>query len=410
MIILGDSQFLTSVSNAEAKNLWTKLLAMMEAKQQLMDYFPAFCARHKKLSQIKLPSEFSKFSRDGGCDLPCTEMLECGHQCPHSCHPDISAEAHKKVRCTKPAVWTCHVGHSNKYTCCDGKPTDCRQCRKIAAEKLRIELEYEAERNRRLASQQELDQQIAAAEQRLQEKKRQHADAVVQLEKEQRIRELQLRQEEQEQETRILHQLRADEQAKALEELRMRTAKASAEETGKVNDKMEQLKHEEAVIQADTQTVSSLVNLAAAADKRDLKEFNLVLSKIDRSIHLVIANKLALSVGGAAVDWFAADLSFNGIVESAPSQLSYPLSLIAKGEYFKAREAFKAKLRAEENLTIEEQIVSIGYSLCSVLISSVKQCQQFIDEMIRVSPRLTSEIAGTKQIEHAFKLFYLPRT
>ncbi|KAF7193807.1 Helicase required for RNAi-mediated heterochromatin assembly 1 [Pseudocercospora fuligena] len=93
---------------------WTQVITIMAGSGQASEVpqlesarfdqkLPVRCHKHNKATDIKEPEDWEKFV--GGCELPCGEVLSCGHPCPVTCHPF----SHDHVSCD---------------TCRTPKPTD----------------------------------------------------------------------------------------------------------------------------------------------------------------------------------------------------------------------------------------------------------------------------------------------
>jgi hypothetical protein len=58
------------------------------------------CERHPDdIMQVTVPDDFVRLAPDGGCVLPCTQRLLCGHACDSSCHSQV---LHDAVKCLEP--------------------------------------------------------------------------------------------------------------------------------------------------------------------------------------------------------------------------------------------------------------------------------------------------------------------
>ncbi|RPA86468.1 P-loop containing nucleoside triphosphate hydrolase protein [Ascobolus immersus RN42] len=99
MYIIGDS-------NTARRNvpMWDQVIRILAQNGNLSNMFDLSCSRHpEKRIFIVTPGDFSKFSPEGGCALPCGRDLECGHPCPDHCH---SEAMHNSVACQEPCTRT----------------------------------------------------------------------------------------------------------------------------------------------------------------------------------------------------------------------------------------------------------------------------------------------------------------
>lgn len=114
----------------EKAPFWRKLYQILRKGDEVMP--------DKRIGSFKLPlGKCEKHDREliikdlpdwegnmGGCDLPCGQTRECGHQCKHNCHP----LEHSKLRCTEACVKKLECGHACKQVCSD--PCRCTICEK----------------------------------------------------------------------------------------------------------------------------------------------------------------------------------------------------------------------------------------------------------------------------------------
>ena len=133
MILIGNSQCLRNASNSEARKHWGQVLDKMEAGGNLFTGLPAVCQQHKKpiLPLLDSTEAFHQHAPDGGCSLPCTAQLPCGHACPLRCH--AFDPQHTSVRCSELVYSTCERGHMTVRKCCDQEAVclTCLDIRKV---------------------------------------------------------------------------------------------------------------------------------------------------------------------------------------------------------------------------------------------------------------------------------------
>lgn len=93
------------IGNADtAKNItmWNQVLNILQETGSFGDAFELQCPRHKDTPLLaRGPEDFSKISPEGGCILPCTQRLNCGHACPNRCHSQL---LHGSVFCLEPCT------------------------------------------------------------------------------------------------------------------------------------------------------------------------------------------------------------------------------------------------------------------------------------------------------------------
>ena len=98
----------------EASPLWREVLKIMVTDQRRVGYhLPLWCKKHGREVQVKDPEDFEKYH--GGCDLKCPDSLECGHPCPHKCHP----YEHSKIICPMKCERMLRCGHVCEGRCGD---------------------------------------------------------------------------------------------------------------------------------------------------------------------------------------------------------------------------------------------------------------------------------------------------
>ena len=97
--------------------IWDRILRYVEGEGCLGSAFPLHCHNHPAFkADIEKPEDFIKFFPEGGCDMPCTYRLDCGHQCKRSCH--LTDLDHKEYKCNEPCEKLCANGeHPCKSKC-----------------------------------------------------------------------------------------------------------------------------------------------------------------------------------------------------------------------------------------------------------------------------------------------------
>ncbi|VDD86233.1 unnamed protein product [Enterobius vermicularis] len=83
--MIGNMDVLTHFSK-----LWRKICNSLIYEKCIEDAFPAYCAVHDRLQVIfvDLNSDFLNKTLNGGCDIPCGFLRQCGHYCRRTCHND----------------------------------------------------------------------------------------------------------------------------------------------------------------------------------------------------------------------------------------------------------------------------------------------------------------------------------
>lgn len=171
MYVVGNLDGLTRCKSSKGRKLWTGIKEQLEKSDQLLNYFPATCSRHKCVHIIRCSDDFDKLAPEGGCQLRCSHTLECGHQCYLQCHPceshvhstikcmekveDVCSNGHLQTRacwstvnCSKIMHWRCPKNHILKGLCKKGRPNSCNICEeleRIERESSVIEEEYDEE-------------------------------------------------------------------------------------------------------------------------------------------------------------------------------------------------------------------------------------------------------------------------
>jgi len=80
--------------------MWTKVLELLQMNHCVGEVMELACERHPDdIMQVAVPDDFVRLAPDGGCVLPCTQRLLCGHACDSSCHSQV---LHDAVKCLEP--------------------------------------------------------------------------------------------------------------------------------------------------------------------------------------------------------------------------------------------------------------------------------------------------------------------
>jgi len=153
LIMIGNAD--TFKNARKGKELWIKLLLLLDNSGHVYEGFPVKCEQHPRRTAIlREPEDFDSTCPDGGCDVPWyvpsldiqvvrlvapTQQLQpeysgatlsCGeHFCPSKCHQLYD---HSKMRCEEIVSSLCPKGHPRSYTCSDEPPTTCSKCEREA--------------------------------------------------------------------------------------------------------------------------------------------------------------------------------------------------------------------------------------------------------------------------------------
>lgn len=120
MILIGNSHTLTHAKSGPGRELWKGILSLMDVQEGL----PVCCVNHGTKKLLKTRADFTTHAIDGGCDLPCGQVLpSCplDHKCQMRCHPGT----HEGIKCTVTLDAECVKGHPVKRACCNEAPDLC---------------------------------------------------------------------------------------------------------------------------------------------------------------------------------------------------------------------------------------------------------------------------------------------
>lgn len=91
--------------------LWNQVIEIMAHNpNRVGSRFPIECITHNRKSEVRYPREWHG---RWGCDQQCTELLDCGHKCPLTCHPF----PHQIVVCKKKCQRSLICGHPCAMEC-----------------------------------------------------------------------------------------------------------------------------------------------------------------------------------------------------------------------------------------------------------------------------------------------------
>ncbi|KAI1208325.1 P-loop containing nucleoside triphosphate hydrolase protein [Annulohypoxylon truncatum] len=146
LIMIGNAN--TFLNAKKGREEWTRLFDHLKANGKIHGGFPLKCEKHPETKHIvRSVEDFDLLCPDGGCALPCNEMLSCGkHLCTMRCHIRVD---HTKVPCYHPMNDVCSQGHKLVWSCSDKNPPACQTCRREKEErdrKARRDKDLERER------------------------------------------------------------------------------------------------------------------------------------------------------------------------------------------------------------------------------------------------------------------------
>ncbi|CAJ0905633.1 4526_t:CDS:10 [Entrophospora sp. SA101] len=98
MYLIGNSKLMSKKS----PKMWKPVIDILKERDppQVGFGFPIACCNHPEYVNIITEAhQIEKASPNGGCHLPCTHKLPCGHSCPLKCHSDNSR--HFEMPCEK---------------------------------------------------------------------------------------------------------------------------------------------------------------------------------------------------------------------------------------------------------------------------------------------------------------------
>ncbi|KAI0152242.1 P-loop containing nucleoside triphosphate hydrolase protein [Hypoxylon sp. NC0597] len=152
LIMIGSAD--TFMNSKKGGEEWSRLFDHLKADGKIHDGFPLKCEKHPDTKHIvRSVDDFDLHCPDGGCSLPCNEMLSCGkHTCPMRCHRRVD---HSKVPCHEIINDVCSQQHKLMWLCSDKTPPACQTCRREKEErehKARRDKDLELERQAKQAA------------------------------------------------------------------------------------------------------------------------------------------------------------------------------------------------------------------------------------------------------------------
>lgn len=118
MYVVGNFETFRNCKSRSGRNLWNKILKLLDEEEKVLEYFPAKCQIHSTIQQIAKPDEFCSLAPHGGCAEKCKATLPCDHQCPLSCHPgenhdDLAVD----IKCEVSFKDVCPYNHPERRQC-----------------------------------------------------------------------------------------------------------------------------------------------------------------------------------------------------------------------------------------------------------------------------------------------------
>jgi replication-associated recombination protein RarA len=174
MILIGNLDTLCNASSSEGRQLWNKVHELLVRDKHLYTGLPTVCQNHPTNTNIlKVPQDFANLVSNGGCDLPCENMMKCGvHKCDKKCHP--GTQLHEN--CQQQVAYYCNSGHLLHRKCSDKPRTICSTCEKLAKQELerkkreeKLRLAAEAKKAQDELEKKKAEDELAISEQALQD-------------------------------------------------------------------------------------------------------------------------------------------------------------------------------------------------------------------------------------------------
>ncbi|KAI1470408.1 P-loop containing nucleoside triphosphate hydrolase protein [Daldinia caldariorum] len=134
LIMIGNTS--TFMNAKKGKDEWIRLFDHLKKDGRIHNGFPLKCEKHPDTKHIvRSPDDFELYCPDGGCTLPCNEMLSCGkHTCSRRCHIRVD---HSKMPCDAIITDVCSQKHKLTWNCFNKTPPACQTCRREKEEKIR---------------------------------------------------------------------------------------------------------------------------------------------------------------------------------------------------------------------------------------------------------------------------------
>ena len=126
LILIGDANVLQRARNVRGRQLWSKLIGLLDHPPYVG--VPTKCSTHGKFAVCATAKDFLSQCPDGGCDIPCKEVVtSCTaspqHLCQRKCHP-LSESVHK-APCKAEVSYKCDRNLHVLKRPCSGSPSPC---------------------------------------------------------------------------------------------------------------------------------------------------------------------------------------------------------------------------------------------------------------------------------------------
>ena len=113
--------------------IWEQIMSDMEKKGYVGEGIPLYCKNHPETTFFaSSPEDFKKHAPTGGCNLPCSFRLSCGHVCAEKCH--INDPTHSSYNCQKLCARKCIRGHPCHNIC--SNCTVCPPCKFVVVKEI----------------------------------------------------------------------------------------------------------------------------------------------------------------------------------------------------------------------------------------------------------------------------------
>lgn len=111
---------------SQESKVWTAITSDLQKRNLIGPSLKLFCRNHPTRPLEVSASEDFKGAPDGGCQLPCTARLDCGHTCQMKCHP--SDKEHRDILCKRPCERdVCGLQHPCPLLCFQQCHENCQE-------------------------------------------------------------------------------------------------------------------------------------------------------------------------------------------------------------------------------------------------------------------------------------------
>ncbi|XP_064468066.1 NFX1-type zinc finger-containing protein 1-like [Ornithodoros turicata] len=99
----------------QSSEIWKNIMKKLQGLHAIGPELRLRCRNHPEtVTAVKTADDFAKVP-EGGCGIPCTVRLDCGHSCGLLCHG--YDRFHEEFKCKKRCERKCHNGHGCKLLC-----------------------------------------------------------------------------------------------------------------------------------------------------------------------------------------------------------------------------------------------------------------------------------------------------